>query len=216
MGARRLAVAGQIGWARPVDELGQLGTTARSGRKGLGGRMVARVRSALGALLDLWLWIIAGGSGAVIGLAILIGLGTVPRVPSPGEALALAHAVVTPSDTALRLVGHVQRTWGDLQAVLERNQQGCRIVLGFGKVESQLGPSTVGECVENERHDPQAGVTSQATTRGLLVWRRGDGALAFTDGHRTWLLGPAGLQRRLNAERLCWEADADPRTCVRG
>ena len=53
----------------------------------------------------------------------------------------------------------------------------------------------------------------QRTTGGLFVWRQADNVLAFTDGGRTWVLGPFGYQRRLAGERFCWEADADPSCC---
>jgi len=39
------------------------------------------------------------------------------------------------------------------------------------------------------------------------VWRRADNWTAFTDGYRTWLNGPRGVQLRLNVERYTWEAD---------
>jgi hypothetical protein len=40
----------------------------------------------------------------------------------------------------------------------------------------------------------------------LLVWRKADNWTAFTDGYRTWLNGPQGLQQRLNTELFPWEA----------
>src|SRR5439155_10452091 len=39
----------------------------------------------------------------------------------------------------------------------------------------------------------------------LLVWRKADNFTAFTDGYRTWVQGPFGLQKRLNTERFAWE-----------
>jgi hypothetical protein len=36
----------------------------------------------------------------------------------------------------------------------------------------------------------------------MLVWRKFDNVTAFTDGHRTWLNGPRGLQGRLNTDLL--------------
>ena len=47
-------------------------------------------------------------------------------------------------------------------------------------------------------------------TGGLLVWRKADNHTAFTDGHHTWVNGPIGLQKRLNAERYPWEPDYAP------
>ncbi len=38
-----------------------------------------------------------------------------------------------------------------------------------------------------------------------MVWRKAGNWTGFTDGYRTWVSGPAGLEARLNAERLPWE-----------
>jgi hypothetical protein len=84
---------------------------------------------------------------------------------------------------------------------------------GFALLEAYVGPSVVGWCVEDERFDPASGTMQQRTTGGLFVWRPAGNVLAFTDGGRTWLLGPFGVQRRLAAERFCWETDADPACC---
>ena len=82
----------------------------------------------------------------------------------------------------------------------------CRFVHGFAEARSAV-PDVIGECVENERSDPASGDTLQRTTRGLLVWRKADGLVAFTDGHRTWVRGPDGSVRvRGNDERFAWEA----------
>src|SRR5262249_29180817 len=40
------------------------------------------------------------------------------------------------------------------------------------------------------------------------AWRKTDNWTAFTDGDRTWIQGPAGIQDRPNAERFSWESDA--------
>jgi hypothetical protein len=47
----------------------------------------------------------------------------------------------------------------------------------------------------------------QSTTRGLMVWRKSDNWTAFTDGFRTWINGPSGVQERLNTQRFPWEHD---------
>jgi hypothetical protein len=44
---------------------------------------------------------------------------------------------------------------------------------------------------------------------GLLVWRKADNWTAFTDGYRTWINGPAGIQQRLNTQRFSWEPNPD-------
>ena len=82
----------------------------------------------------------------------------------------------------------------------------CEFVLGF-KTIHDLIPDRVGECLENERHNPVNGDTLQRTTGGLLVWRKSDNWTAFTDGYHTWVNGPNGLQQRLNTERFPWEND---------
>ena len=49
-------------------------------------------------------------------------------------------------------------------------------------------------------------VTGQQTTTGLIVWRKADNWTAFTNGSRTWINGPAGVQDRANDEGFPWEA----------
>jgi hypothetical protein len=83
---------------------------------------------------------------------------------------------------------------------------GCRFVLGFARLRELVGPPTVGDCLEDEHHNPENGDGLQRTTGGLLVWRKADNFTAFTDGHRSWVNGPYGLQTRLNTERFAWEA----------
>lgn len=85
----------------------------------------------------------------------------------------------------------------------------CAFVLGFATLHSMI-PTTVGECLTDETHNPTNGDGLQLTTHGLLVWRKADNFTAFTDGHQTWIIGPFGLQTRLNTERFSWESDAAP------
>ena len=82
----------------------------------------------------------------------------------------------------------------------------CQFVLGFKTIRDFIGHGIVGECLENEHYNDM-GDSVQHTTGGLLVWRKADNWTAFTDGHRTWINGPNGLQLRLNTERFAWEAD---------
>ena len=84
-------------------------------------------------------------------------------------------------------------------------QPSCRFVLGFADLRAQVGATTVGDCIDDERHNPTNGDGRQASTRGELVWRKVSNTMAFTDGHQTWAIGPNGLQRRLNTERFSWE-----------
>ena len=82
----------------------------------------------------------------------------------------------------------------------------CAFLLGFAQLQAQIS-DVVGACAGNERPDAQG--SSQRTTNGLLVWRASDGALGFTDGHRTWARGPDGaVYVRTNDERFPWEAAA--------
>ena len=82
----------------------------------------------------------------------------------------------------------------------------CQFVLGFQALHAMI-PDTVGDCVENEQHHPDQGVTLQRTTNGLLVWQKATNHTSFTNGYRTWVLGPLGLQQRLNTEQFDWERD---------
>lgn len=93
-------------------------------------------------------------------------------------------------------------------------QVACEFRLGFKDLRDRI-PGIVGECLDNERTDAN-GDTIQRTTTGQLTWRKADNATAFTDGHRTWLIGPNGLQDRLNSERFAWEQAAPGTTAVSG
>ena len=84
---------------------------------------------------------------------------------------------------------------------------GCGFVLGFADLRALVGPQIVGECLEDQRFAAN-GDALQQTTGGLLAWRKADNWTAFTDGARTWLNGPQGIQQRLNTERFAWEGDA--------
>jgi hypothetical protein len=80
----------------------------------------------------------------------------------------------------------------------------CRFVLGFATLASMI-PQQVGQCLENEQHNPANGDGLQHTTNGLLVWRKADNHTAFTNGSLTWVNGPHGLQERLNGQHFAWE-----------
>ena len=82
----------------------------------------------------------------------------------------------------------------------------CQFVLGFKTLRDLIGHDIVGECLDNEHYNA-IGDSNQHTTGGLLAWRKADNWTAFTDGYRTWVNGPNGLQQRLNTERFEWEAD---------
>lgn len=82
----------------------------------------------------------------------------------------------------------------------------CSLVLGFATLASRV---PVGDCLENQ-HFAANGDAQQHTTGGLLVWRKSDNWTAFTDGFRTWVDGPAGVEQRLNSQRLRFESDYWP------
>ncbi|HEY3108953.1 MAG TPA: hypothetical protein VGL23_09385, partial [Chloroflexota bacterium] len=85
-------------------------------------------------------------------------------------------------------------------------QSACVFKLGFRAIADQL-PEKVGSCLEDEHFNPANGDALQKTSGGLLVWRKADNFTAFTDGYRTWVAGPNGVQRRLNSGPLFdWEA----------
>jgi hypothetical protein len=92
-------------------------------------------------------------------------------------------------------------------------QAPCEFKLGFRAIAERI-PTVVGVCLENEHHNPANGDALQRTSGGLLVWRKADNFTAFTDGHRSWVNGPFGLQSRLNTERFAWEAAAPDAACV--
>ena len=74
----------------------------------------------------------------------------------------------------------------------------CTFQLGF-KALHDLIPDIVGDCVDNESHNPETGETRQSTTNGTLVWIKADNSTSFTDGQRIWSYGPDGS---LNVEIL--------------
>lgn len=80
---------------------------------------------------------------------------------------------------------------------------GCQFILGFKTLHDAL-TQIVGDCVDNQSFAPN-GDALQHTTKGLLVWRKADNFTAFTDGYRSWINGPLGIQQRLNSEKLPWE-----------
>lgn len=84
----------------------------------------------------------------------------------------------------------------------------CAYVLGFQALYDSI-PDAVGDCTDNESHNPANGDALQHTAGGLLVWRKADNWTAFTDGFHTWVNGPNGVQERLNTQRFSWEANPD-------
>ncbi|MGI5835266.1 MAG: CAP domain-containing protein [Chloroflexota bacterium] len=91
----------------------------------------------------------------------------------------------------------------NIEPVPTEHQEQPEFRLGF-KLLADLIPEKVGLPLENE-HVQVNGDSLQATTRGLMVWRKADNWTAFTDGAWTWINGPYGLQDRANDQRLPWE-----------
>ena len=89
----------------------------------------------------------------------------------------------------------------------------CELASGFATLKALIdeaeGPGKVGTCLENRHVNPENGDVLQQTTSGLLVQRAADNRTAFTDGYRTWINGPNGLQARLNTERFDWEGQPE-------
>lgn len=120
------------------------------------------------------------------------------------ESSTVARRLVVPVAVAvLSAVGGI----GTLDHISAQTAS-CRFVLGFNDLRESVGADRVGECREDEQHDGDNGDGRQRTTGGEMVWRRASNTMAFTNGYETWVAGPEGLQRRLNAERFAWEPDA--------
>jgi hypothetical protein len=85
----------------------------------------------------------------------------------------------------------------------------CGFSLGFKALHDRI-PDVVGSCLVDEHHNPANGDGLQETSGGLLVWRKADNFTAFTDGYRSWVSGPYGVQERLNTESFDWERAAAP------
>ncbi|MGH2520128.1 MAG: hypothetical protein ACRDF8_10020, partial [Chloroflexota bacterium] len=83
----------------------------------------------------------------------------------------------------------------------------CQFILGFQTLQA-LDPTDVGNCTDNQAYAAN-GDALQHTSNGLLVWRKADNFTAFTNGYRSWVNGPYGLQTRLNTQRFSWEANPD-------
>lgn len=82
--------------------------------------------------------------------------------------------------------------------------------LGFKALADQI-PDIVGNPLANE-HWGANGDSLQQTTKGLMVWRKADNWTAFTNGSRTWINGPNGMQDRANDDRFDWETAVETNT----
>ena len=117
---------------------------------------------------------------------------------------------IRPLRAAVTAVLAVAGTLASTVALAEAQTTPCHFQLGFQTLHDAL-PDTVGQCVENEHYNA-IGDSNQLTSGGLLAWRKADNWTAFTDGYRTWVNGPNGIQQRLNTERYPWEHDLQPTT----
>jgi len=135
---------------------------------------------------------------------------TVPPDPASSTPQASASAPVDIEPTEEGIPSGPEVT----HQLLEANGPtlGCSYPPRLAAFRSKIGPSLVGECVEDALFAADADAT-QRTTNGKLIWRRADERAAFTDGADTWLDGPNGIVRRHSHERYAWEPDeaAGPR-----
>lgn len=81
----------------------------------------------------------------------------------------------------------------------------CALLPAFESMRDSIGADVVGTCVDQPTIR-ENGDAEQVTTRGLFAMTGERGWAAFTDGFRTWVNGPLGLQQRLNSERFPWES----------
>ncbi len=84
---------------------------------------------------------------------------------------------------------------------------GFTFKLGFQALAAQIS-GVAGQPTENEHYGPN-GDSLQATTTGLMAWRKADNWTAFTNGSRTWVNGPSGILERSNNDRFPWEASVE-------
>lgn len=81
--------------------------------------------------------------------------------------------------------------------------QPCQFVLGFQALHDAAA-NDIGDCLESANYQAN-GDAFQHTTKGLLVWLKSSNLTQFTNGFRTWIIGPAGLVSRLNSDHFSWE-----------
>ncbi len=119
-----------------------------------------------------------------------------PARTRPGFRFFAMAAVAAALAAVFTVVGATGRAAAD--------HPDCEFVLGFASVQA-MAPDTIGDCLDNEQHDPSDGITRQSTAGGVLLWDKATNWTAFTDGYQTWVNGPQGLQERLSIERFEWE-----------
>jgi len=155
----------------------------------------------------------------------LAGLAVVQTFSSQGwlqplvsRTVVIASSQVTPEPPVERIVEQPTAApavaWtapvapiAELPPELPAPDDDCQFPHAFTVLRDLVGPEIVGACMDDQTFAAN-GDAEQRTTNGLLVWRRIDNWVAFTDGHRTWVSGPYGLEVRLNNERFPWETTA--------
>lgn len=126
--------------------------------------------------------------------------GSVATVSTPAGAHVALRLVATATVAALLALALTAVGAGRASA----DYPDCQFVLGFEALQAAI-PDAVGDCVENEHHDPRDQITRQETTGGILLWRKASNWTGFTNGYQTWVSGPQGVQQRLSIERFEWE-----------
>ena len=122
-------------------------------------------------------------------------------VGSPGVHPALRLLATV---TVAALVAALFTVAGSTGRAAAATQPACDFVLGFEALHG-MASDVIGDCQDNEQHDPSDGITRQQTSSGVLLWDKATNWTAFTDGYRTWVNSPTGLQERLSIERFDWE-----------
>lgn len=105
----------------------------------------------------------------------------------------------------MRILLTLTLTWILSLTFLTPTAMAAKFQLGFASIAGQIG-HIAGVPIEDEWHASN-GDGLQRTTTGLMVWRKADNWTAFTNGSRTWVNGPNGIQERSNDERFPWEFD---------
>ena len=133
------------------------------------------------------------------------------RNGQPSSEVGPRHSNRWHRRTALRglvlcaLVASFLPTSGPAAAQDDPSSPDCVFQMGFATLRDQIGSDVVGDCIENEHSSQTNDAEIQATTNGLLLWRKADNWTAFTNGSLTWVNGPDGVQARGNDDRFPWE-----------
>ena len=84
----------------------------------------------------------------------------------------------------------------------------CQYILGFNDLHDQI-PAIIGDCLDNEAHNSVNGDALQHSTQGLLVWRKAENTMAFTNGATTWVVFEGRVSSRPANVRFSWESNPD-------